>query len=183
LITCDYLEINRIGTDIARVRDQCDRAISKRLGRELEHEERTADTCPSSTGNAVAVVCGNGPVRESSTRGIDVKPSFEGENVLMTTVNPNRQRGPLKPLAWKEINEPGAYVDLTTGALYRVPPQALVDGAEPLIEKQQGPDSQLLQANGLSFDRSQFVQVSRNPFIVALGARLICVEHHIRPAF
>jgi len=95
----------------------------------------------------------------------------------------SRARRPLKPLAWKEIHEPGAYVEVSTGALYRIPPQALTDGADPLIERQSASGSELVRTDSRPFVASQFVQVSRNPFIFSLGARMICVEHDIRPAF
>lgn len=76
----------------------------------------------------------------------------------------------LQQLAWDEINEPGAYVEVTTGALYRVPQEALLKGASPLIRKE-------------SVSGSPFVQVSKNPFVLSLEARMICAEHNIQPAF
>ena len=96
---------------------------------------------------------------------------------------PRHARHPLKLLAWREINEPGAYVEVSTGALYRIPPQTLTEGAEPLIEKRGEPGSQPARAGSRPPAVSKFVQVSRNPFIFSLGARMICVEHDIRPAF
>ena len=76
----------------------------------------------------------------------------------------------LQQLAWEEINEPGAYVEVTTGALYRVPQEALLKGASPLIKKE-------------SADASPFVQLSKNPFVLALEARMICAGHNIQPGF
>jgi hypothetical protein len=35
----------------------------------------------------------------------------------------------LQHLSWEEINEPGAYVEVATGTLYRVPQEALLKGA------------------------------------------------------
>jgi hypothetical protein len=94
-----------------------------------------------------------------------------------------RRQQPLKPLAWTEISEPGAYVEVSTGTLYRVPPQALADGAEPLVERQSESGTQLVRADRTPVFRSKFVRVSGNPYIFLLGARMICLEHDIRPRF
>lgn len=76
----------------------------------------------------------------------------------------------LQQVAWDEITEPGAYVEVTTGDLYRIPQEALLKGASPLIRKE-------------SSSESPFVQVSKNPFVLALEARMICAEHNIQPNF
>ncbi len=76
----------------------------------------------------------------------------------------------LKELCWDELSEPGAYVELSTGELYRVPKEALLEGASPLIRKE-------------STDGSNLMQVSTNPFITTLEARMICAEHNIQPHF
>ncbi len=76
----------------------------------------------------------------------------------------------LRELSWGEINEPGAYVELGTGDLYRVPKEALLEGASPLIRKQ--------SAGG-----SNLVLVSDDPFITTLEARMICAEHNVKPNF
>ena len=73
-------------------------------------------------------------------------------------------------LAWEEISEPGAYVEVATGSLYRVPQEGLLKGASPLIKKE-------------SSTGSQFVQISKNPFIISLEARMVCAEHNIQPNF
>lgn len=73
-----------------------------------------------------------------------------------------------KQLAWKDIAEPGAYVELETGRLYRLPHEALFGAAAPGT------------AGGA---RSRFVQLSKDPFIFELGARLVCARHNIRPNF
>lgn len=79
-------------------------------------------------------------------------------------------------ISWNDIREPGAYVEISTGTLYRVPQQ----GATPLVEKHgAGP----LPADAFPPRHSQFVRVSRDPFILSLGARLICVEQDIQPRF
>jgi hypothetical protein len=94
-----------------------------------------------------------------------------------------RKRESRKPLAWEEINEPGAYVEISTGTLYRVSPEVLAEGAAPLVEKQGESGPQLVRADAKPFVLSKFVRVSGNPYIFSLGARMICVEHDIQPRF
>ena len=77
------------------------------------------------------------------------------------------ERRSLRELAQPEISEPGAYVDIGTGALYRVPARALLEGALPASWKE-------MTAGG-----GQFVQVSKNPYIHSLEARIICAAHDI----
>jgi hypothetical protein len=76
----------------------------------------------------------------------------------------------LQRLAWEEINEPGAYVDVTTGDLYRVSPETLDHGVASLVKEARAPGPQL-------------VQLSRDPSIFPLGARILCARHHIAPNF
>jgi hypothetical protein len=85
----------------------------------------------------------------------------------------------LEHLDWNDIREPGAYVELATGTLYRVPQR----GATPLVEQDGAGGPQPVAAETLPSRHSQFVRVSRDPFIFSLGARLICVDHDIRPRF
>jgi hypothetical protein len=77
----------------------------------------------------------------------------------------NGNRRSLPELAREEIREPGAYVEVATGALYRVPARALVDGAPPALWKEMAAGS--------------FVQLSSNPYIVSVEARIICAAHDI----
>lgn len=79
-------------------------------------------------------------------------------------------RSRLLEVSWQEILEPGAYVELGSGDLYRVPKEALLQGASPLIRKE-------------SSGASSLMQVSKNPFITTLEARMICCEHNIVPNF
>jgi hypothetical protein len=76
----------------------------------------------------------------------------------------------LQRLAWEEINEPGAYVDVATGNLYRVSPETLGRGVASLVKEARAPGPQL-------------VQLSRDPSIFPLGARILCARHHIAPNF
>ena len=88
------------------------------------------------------------------------------ENVAMLP----ESRSSLLTVSWENINEPGAYVDKETGDLYRIPQQALVPGASPIIMKEsRGPTT--------------LVQVSRNPFCTDFEARHRCAQHNIEPNF
>ncbi len=78
-------------------------------------------------------------------------------------------RQPYQTLAGEEIREPGAYVEIATGTLYRVPPEALSGDAAPFRNR--------------GTAHSQFLRLSKDPFIFLLGARLACVAHNIRPNF
>lgn len=79
-------------------------------------------------------------------------------------------RNSLLAVSWEDINEPGAYVDKETGDLYRIPQEALVPGASPIIMKE-------------SRGRTTLVQVSKNPFVMDLEARHRCAQHNIEPNF
>ena len=72
--------------------------------------------------------------------------------------------------AWHDIEQPGAYVDLDTGDLYRIPKEALLQGASPLIRRE-------------SSRAGRLVRISKNPFVTTLVARLTCCEHNITPNF
>jgi hypothetical protein len=85
------------------------------------------------------------------------------------SVEPQR-RTRLPEVSWEDINEPGAYVELGTGDLFRIPKEALVQGSSPLVRKE-------------STGASSFVQVSKNPFVTTLEARMISAEHNIAPNF
>jgi len=76
----------------------------------------------------------------------------------------------LQHLDWEDISQPGAYVEVATGDLYRIPPEGLLKGASPLIKKE-------------SAAASAFVQVSKNPYVLSLDARMVCAENNIQPNF
>lgn len=77
---------------------------------------------------------------------------------------------PLMELGWDDIHEPGAYVELGSGDLYRIPKEALIKGASPVVVK---------ESRGLS----RFVLVSKDPFVTTLQARLRSAQHNIEPNF
>lgn len=76
----------------------------------------------------------------------------------------------LQRLAWEEIREPGAYVDVTTGNLYRVSHETLDQGVASFAREAgtRGP---------------QLVRLSRDPSIFPLGARMLCARHRIAHNF
>lgn len=86
-----------------------------------------------------------------------------------TSVEPDRHPI-LAALSWEDISEPGAYVEMGSGDLYRIPKEALVPGASPVIQKQ-------------SSGTSRFVRLSPDPFLITLKARLLACEHNIEPNF
>jgi hypothetical protein len=79
-------------------------------------------------------------------------------------------RTSLPEVSWENISEPGAYVEVGSGDLYRIPREALISGASPIIRKQ-------------SAGASRLVQVSANPFCTTLEAKLKASEHNIVPNF
>ena len=86
-----------------------------------------------------------------------------------TSVEP-QSRFSLPETTWEDLNEPGAYVERGSGDLYRIPKEALIPGASPIIHKE-------------SLGASRLVQVSKNPFVTTMEARLRCAQHNIEPNF
>ncbi len=80
------------------------------------------------------------------------------------------QKMALPQVTWENLSEPGAYVELGTGDLYRVPQEALSQGGSPMIRKQ-------------SLGASRLVQLSKNPFITTMEARMVAAENNISPNF
>jgi hypothetical protein len=73
-------------------------------------------------------------------------------------------------LSWENVNEPGTYVDVGTGELYRIPQEALIQGSSPVIRKE-------------SLRPPRLVQLSKNPFITTFEARMRACEHNVEPNF
>ena len=71
---------------------------------------------------------------------------------------------------WRDIEQPGAYVDLETGYLYRIPTEALRQRPAPLIRRE-------------STRVSRLIRVSTDPCITTQAARLICCQHSITAHF
>ena len=76
----------------------------------------------------------------------------------------------LPELPWQDVTEPGAYVELGTGDLFRIPKEALLPGASPLIRKE-------------SASPSRLIRISRNPYVITFEARMLCAEHNVEPNF
>lgn len=91
------------------------------------------------------------------------------EQARVVSVEPQR-RYSLPETSWEDINQPGAYVEMGTGDLYRIPKEALIPGSSPLIRKE-------------SAGASRLVQLSPNPFITTFQARLLACEHNVEPNF
>ena len=79
-------------------------------------------------------------------------------------------RSLLLQTTWEELTQPGAYVEEGTGDLFRVPQEALVQGASPIITK-------------VSNGEPRLVRVSDNPAVPLLPARMIALDHNIEPNF
>jgi len=86
-----------------------------------------------------------------------------------TSVQP-QTRSKFLEVSWHDITETGTYVELGSGDLYRIPKEALLEGSSPLIRKE-------------SAGASTLMQLSKNPFITTLEARMLCCEHNVSPNF
>ncbi|MCI0444737.1 hypothetical protein L0244_04015 [bacterium] len=87
----------------------------------------------------------------------------------VVSMNPERRMA-LPEYSWHSLEQAGAYVEKGTGDLYRIPKEALMQGASPFLRKE-------------SFGASRLVQISKNPFVTTLEARMICSEYNIIPNF
>jgi cation transport regulator ChaC len=71
---------------------------------------------------------------------------------------------------WHDIEQPGAYVDLETGYLYRIPSAALQQRAALLIRRE-------------STRVSRLIRVRKDPCVITQAARLICCQLNITAHF
>jgi hypothetical protein len=76
----------------------------------------------------------------------------------------------LSEVSWDHLETPGFYVSRTTGNGYRVPAEALIKGASPVIEQ-------------VSAHPSRLVKLSENPFIPLIKARNLAANCNIEPNF
>lgn len=72
--------------------------------------------------------------------------------------------------AWDDLHEAGAYVEMGSGDLYRFPKESLIQGGSPLVTKE-------------SHGSSRLIQVSKDPYLTTMKARLICAQHNVEPNF
>jgi hypothetical protein len=91
------------------------------------------------------------------------------EEARVVSIQP-QQRLSLPEFSWEDVREPGAYVEKGTGDLYRIPKEALLEGGSLLVHKE-------------SQGASRLVQISKDPFVTTLRARMICAETNIQPNF
>jgi hypothetical protein len=76
----------------------------------------------------------------------------------------------LLEIDWDDLSEPGAYVERGTGDLYRFPMESLIQGGSPVVTKE-------------SHGASRLCQISKDPYVTSMKARLICAQHNIEPNF
>ena len=107
-------------------------------------------------------------VEDPNPRGIAKNPEGIGQGLDRSRVQ--ERRVALSEFAWEQISEPGTYVEKETGDLYRIPKEAFVLGGSLMILK-------------TSLGTSRFVQLSKNPFITTLEARMQCAAYNIQANF
>jgi hypothetical protein len=81
-----------------------------------------------------------------------------------------QHRTTLQEVDWTEVREPGCYVDAASGDLFRIPKEALIAAASPLITRE-------------SRGASRLRYLSADPFLPTVKARLVCAQHNIKPNF
>jgi hypothetical protein len=82
-----------------------------------------------------------------------------------------QQTNPSYPeVSWEDLETPGFYVSRATGNGYRVPAEALIRGASPVIQQ-------------VSAKPSRLVRLSDNPFIPLVKARNLAANCNIEPNF
>jgi hypothetical protein len=91
------------------------------------------------------------------------------EQVRNQSVEPQKRHA-LTSVPWETVSEPGTYIEAGTGDLYRIPQEALIAGGSPIIRKE-------------SAGASRLIQVSKNPFLTTLQARMLSAEHNVEPNF
>ena len=92
---------------------------------------------------------------------------------METSVNQSiegQHRTTLREVDWAEVREPGCYVDAASGDLFRIPKEALMAAASPLVTRE-------------SRGASRLRYLSADPFMPTVNARLICAQHNIKPNF
>ena len=73
-------------------------------------------------------------------------------------------------VSWADLGKPGFYVSRATGNGYRVPTEALFEGASPVIEQ-------------VSAQPPRLVKLSDNPYIPLMKARTLAANCDIEPNF
>ena len=84
-------------------------------------------------------------------------------------MNPKRaETSQLTMARWEEINQPGAYVEVETGVLYRIPQEALVAGHSPIISTSK---------------KTVFARLSEDENLIVSQARRLCADADIKQNF
>lgn len=73
-------------------------------------------------------------------------------------------------VTWESIHEPGCYVAIGSGDLYRIPKEALMAGASPIIHK-------------VSINATRYVQLSPDPSLTLSQARMLAADLDVKPNF
>ncbi|MGH6808567.1 MAG: hypothetical protein ACREEJ_17275 [Ensifer adhaerens] len=81
-----------------------------------------------------------------------------------------QHRKTLPEVNWEDVKVAGCYVDESSGDLYRIPAEALIAGGSPMVVRE-------------SSGASRLRQLSTDPFMSSLKARLLCAQHNIEPNF
>lgn len=89
---------------------------------------------------------------------------------LMESQQNERNTSSHPEVSWDDLETPGFYVSRATGNGYRVPAEALIKGASPVIEQ-------------VSARPSRLVKISDNPFIPLIKARNLAANANIEPNF
>ncbi len=92
----------------------------------------------------------------------------EDVSTQSSQVHENRQFFPL--LSWEDIQQPGAYVELGSGDLYRFTQECLLPGCSPVIAKE-------------SRGASRLMRISGDPLVLSQKARLLCAQANVKPNF
>ena len=91
-------------------------------------------------------------------------------NANQSIQSQQRHHQTLPEVAWEDVQEPGTYVDQATGDLFRIPREGLVTGASPVVVRESAGPVRLRQ-------------LSHDPFLPTLKARLLCAQNNIQPNF
>jgi hypothetical protein len=71
---------------------------------------------------------------------------------------------------WEDIQQPGAYVEMGSGDLYRFTQESLIPGCSPVIAKE-------------SRGASRLMRISGDPLVLSQKARLLCAQANVKPNF
>ncbi len=73
-------------------------------------------------------------------------------------------------VTWQSIAAPGAYVDRSTGDLFRFTQEAVGAGDSPIVRKE-------------SLSPARLVRLSKDPFITTAEARMLAASCDVSPNF